>query len=279
MGLTGIIVRASFKLQRVETAYIKEEILKAKNLEEITNLFDQSRDFTYSVAWIDLLAKGDDTGRSVLMRGEHAKRDEAGSHADPLTIKPKRKISVPFNLPGFFLNSFSVKAFNSVYYQRARSGQTLVKDYDSFFYPLDAIENWNRMYGKKGFMQYQLVFPKKSSVEGLRKILERVSEEGRSSFLAVIKLFGKQNDLISFPMEGYTLTMDFPVRPGLERFLVELDAIVLDHGGRLYLTKDARMSGEFFRKTYKRAEEFIKLKNSFDPDGKFASLQSKRLGI
>lgn len=279
MGLTGVIVRATIKLGKIETAYIKQQTLKAKNLGELMEFFEEASDTTYTVAWVDCLAKKDgDIGRSVLMKGEHAAADDIGTK-NPLSPPEKRKIAVPFNLPGFSLNRYTVKIFNSVYYGMARHGKTSVLDYDSFFYPLDGIHNWNRIYGRKGFMQYQFVLPKETSLDGLKKVLKKTADTGMGSFLAVLKLLGPQERLISFPMEGYTLALDFPMTKNLFGFLDELDDIVLDYGGRLYLAKDARMSSDMFKKSYKNSDRFIQYKHSVDKKGKFQSLQSKRLGI
>ena len=153
-----------------------------------------------------------------------------------------------------------------------------VVSYEPFFYPLDAILNWNRGYGKKGFIQYQFVLPLESK-NGLVEILHRISDKGIGSFLAVLKVFGPQDDLISFPKEGYTLALDIPVRNGLMPFLDELDALVLQHGGRLYMSKDARMKPEILEKGYPRLDEFKSIIRKYNPESKFSSLQSERLNL
>ena len=153
-------------------------------------------------------------------------------------------------------------------------------DYDAFFYPLDAIGSWNRIYGSRGFTQYQCVLPKETSRKGLHEILTEISGSGMGSFLAVLKLFGKGNgNLLSFPMEGYTLAMDFPLTKNIFDFLNRLDGIVLEHGGRLYLSKDVRMGQEMFMKTYPNSAQFVQFKRRVDPENRMSSLQSKRLGI
>ena len=175
------------------------------------------------------------------------------------------------------LNTLTVKAFNFLYYgKNFRKEINNVVPYEPFFYPLDAILHWNRGYGKKGFVQYQFVLPL-SAKEGLINILRRISDEGLGSFLAVLKVFGKQDSLISFPDEGFTLALDFPVRNGLFRFLDELDQIVLQYGGRLYMSKDARMKPEVLFKGYSRIEEFKSILKKYNPSGKLSSLQSRRL--
>jgi FAD/FMN-containing dehydrogenase len=152
-----------------------------------------------------------------------------------------------------------------------------VVHYDGFFYPLDSILEWNRIYGKNGFVQYQFVLPLEASKLGMKNILHRINKMGMGSFLAVLKLFGEQDDLISFPMRGYTLALDFPIRQGLFEFLDELDKLVTDHGGRIYLSKDARMKKEIFWKSYPHAAEFQAILQKYDPENRFVSHLSQRL--
>lgn len=282
MGLTGVILRASFHLIPVESAYIRQETIKAKNLDAIMDIFEESVDWTYSVAWIDCLASGENQGRSIMMRGEHAKLDELEGEKKeaPLALPEKRKLNIPFNFPSFALNTWSVKAFNELYYRKAPSEKTeAIIGYDSFFYPLDAIHNWNRIYGQRGFTQYQFVLPKEHSKEGLKRILDVIAASGQGSFLAVLKLFGKQDDLLSFPKEGYTLALDFPITPTLFDLFKELDRLVLEHGGRLYLTKDVRMDAAMMEAGYEKLEEFKKSREELDKRSLFHSLQSKRVGL
>lgn len=282
MGLTGVILRASLRLIPIETAYIGQQTVKAKGLSHIMDLFEESAEWTYSVAWIDCLSTGRSLGRSILMRGEHARRDDLPKkYKAPLMLKERKKLSVPFNMPGLALNSLSVRAFNALYYGKVPSGagRSMVS-YDSFFYPLDAIHHWNRIYGKGGFAQYQFVLPMAASGKGMREMLTRIARSGMGSFLAVLKLFGKQEEgLLNFPMEGYTLALDFPMKRGLMELLDELDRMVLDFGGRLYLTKDSRMGKDTLHASYPRIGEFMQLRERFDPRGAFSSLQSRRLGL
>ena len=245
MGLSGIILNATFRLRKVDTAYIREETVRASNLDEIMDAFEASNDWTYSVAWIDCLAKGDRMGRSILMRGEHASISDLVQQVQksaPLIPKKGLQLGIPINFPNVALNPLSMKAFNFAYYNKTRAGthQNIV-DYNSFFYPLDAIDNWNRIYGTRGFTQYQFVLPKAAGREGMRTILKRITESGLGSFLAVLKLFGEQESFMSFPMAGYTLALDFPISLKAMSLFKELDAMVADYGGRLYLAKDSRM--------------------------------------
>lgn len=274
MGLTGVILDAKIRLQPITSSMINQTTIKTKNLRETFEAFEQYRESTYSVAWIDCLAKGDDLGRCLLMVGEHAQ-------AGPLVYAAKQKLSVPFDFPSFALNRFSVKAFNTAYYGKVSEGvsEQLVS-LDSFFYPLDAIGQWNRIYGKKGFVQYQFVLPLDQSYQGLEKVLARIAASGKGSFLAVLKLFGKGNDnWLSFPMEGYTLSLDFKVEPGVFDLFDELDQIVLDHGGRFYLAKDARITKDKFESGYRGIKKFRGLREVQKMNKKFNSLQSKRVEI
>jgi len=284
MGLSGIILNATFRLRRIETAYMTEETVRAENLKEIMDCFEASSDWTYSVAWIDCLAKGDSLGRSIMMRGEHATAPDLliQSHKQaPLHPRQGMKLDVPFRFPNFALNHYTMQAFNFAYYNKCRPGtHKQVVSYNQFFYPLDAVANWNRIYGKRGFTQYQFVIPKDAGREGMERILKRITDSGLGSFLAVLKLFGKQDSFISFPMEGYTLALDFPISHKAMDLFKELDAMVADYGGRLYLAKDSRMNAGMFEKTYPNADEFrqaISVLN--EGPTRFASLQSKRIGI
>jgi len=281
MGLTGIITRIKFDLKKIETSYIKQKQIKAENLDEVLRLFDEYKHYTYSVAWIDCLKKGKNFGRSILMLGEHAVMQDLDENrgTEPLKVPAKKQISFPFNLPSFVLNQFTVKAFNFLFYSKNLKKEiNNVVSYEPFFYPLDAVLHWNRGYGKKGFLQYQFVLPLESK-QGLIEILHRISDAGMGSFLAVLKVFGEQNDLISFPKKGYTLALDFPVRENLFPFLDELDKIVLQYNGRLYLSKDARMNAEVFWKSYDNANQFQETIKKYNPGFKINSVQARRLHI
>ena len=279
MGLTGVITRVKFNLKKIETAYIKQKQIKAENLEELIRLFEEYKHYTYSVAWVDCLKKGKQFGRSILMLGEHAKLEDLNEKQKkkPLELHPKKQITLPFNLPSWALNNLTVKAFNFLFY-----GKNLKKEinnvisYEPFFYPLDAVLHWNRMYGKKGFVQYQFVLPLEAK-SGLIEIMNTIGASGMGSFLTVLKVFGKQDSIISFPKEGYTLAMDFAVRKGLMEFLDKLDEIVLKYGGRLYMSKDARMKPGALQAGYPKLEEFKSIVRKYNSHNKFCSLQSERL--
>jgi len=283
MGLTGVILNAKLRLIPIETAYIRQESLKARNLDHLMDLFEESEGWSYSMAWIDCLVTGDSAGRGILMRGEHATLSElvdGRQMENPLKLKPSRRLNVPITLPGFVLNNLTMKVFNALIYGKQTAGLSMsIVDYDTFFYPLDAIANWNRIYGRRGFTQYQFILPKESSRAGMAKILRRITDSGRASFLAVLKLYGKQNGYLPFAMKGYSLALDFPITNGLFEFLDELDQIVLQHGGRLYLTKDVRMKKEMFLQSYPNVETFIDRVKDVNRTGKFRSFQSDRVGI
>ncbi len=282
MGLTGVIVSVKFQLKKIETSYINEKKIRVDNLEELLHLFESNNNYTYSVAWIDCLKKGNGFGRSVLMLGEHAKLNELNSEQKAngaLALPKKKSISFPVNLPSWVLNNFTVRLFNFLFYHKNfKKEKNSIIPYEPFFYPLDAILHWNKGYGKKGFVQYQFVVPMENK-EGLITILKKISDKGWGSFLAVLKTFGEQTDLISFPIAGYTLALDFPVRDGLFNFLDELDEIVLQYGGRIYLSKDARMKANTFWKGYSNSKKFASVIEKYNPQTKFQSIQSSRLSI
>lgn len=273
MGLTGMIYAVSFRLKKISSSYIRVTKYRAKNLKEIFALFEEHPDPTYSVAWIDCLASGNSMGRSILMLGEHATASEAGKKAPLVPHKPP-KLTVPFFFPNWALNKWTVKAFNTVFYNnpKVRSGKQEIIHYDPYFYPLDAIHHWNRIYGKKGFTQYQFVLPKSVSYEGVSEVLSLMQASGQASFLAVLKLFGKSHEdrYLHFPQEGYTLAVDFQVNDKVFAMLDKFDEIVTSMGGKVYLTKDARMSPETFKSMYSQ---------QLPTQSKFQSSQSRRLRI
>ncbi|WP_085901310.1 FAD-binding oxidoreductase [Kiloniella majae] len=274
MGLTGLILDATFKLKKIESSFVEETTYKAANLKECLALFDEHNSAIYSVAWIDCLKQGKELGRSLLMLGRHS---DKGGYIDLKKTVP----SIPFNMPGFCLNKFSVGVFNSLYYGRVREKiQERQVHYSPYFYPLDGIENWTRLYGAKGFVQYQFVIPKEAGLEGMTCVLDKIAQSGAGSFLSVLKVFGKGNDnFLSFPFEGYTLALDFKVSTRTFELLDQLDAIVHDYGGRIYLTKDARMSERVFKKGYPEWEAFQTVREKYGVLGIFSSLQSRRLGL
>ena len=282
MGLTGVILSASFRLKPIETAFIMEETLATRDLDETMILLETSRNWPYSAAWIDCLARGSKQGRSLLMRGRFMERHALLPQlmSDPLRLVIARQFTVPVDAPAMLLNRLTIRVFNELYY---RSGATLSRTrpihFDRFFFPLDRLREWNRLYGRRGFVQHQCVLPKGESSTGIRAILDRISTVGQGSFLAVIKLFGPAGEgLLSFPMEGYTLTLDFPIRTGTPALLITLDEIVHRHGGRVYLAKDACCTSERVRRGYPRYVAFSTIRTEMAClTPKFASALSRRL--
>lgn len=282
MGLTGIILRAAIRLRPVETAWIAQTTIPAPDLQAAMAIFEAAQDATYSVAWIDCLGTGKQLGRSLVMLGEHATRSDlpAEQASAPYKIKPKPRLTVPLDFPAFALSGLTVRAFNALYYRAGtrKTGEQLV-DWDSYFYPLDAIRNWNRIYGRRGFAQFQCALPLDRSESGLTALLAETSTTGAGSFLAVLKRFGKQDSAFSFPMEGYTLALDFPINPKTLALLDCLDRITIEHGGRFYLAKDSRMSAETLRASDGRLGKFQAHRESRGFTSRFRSAQSERLSL
>jgi FAD/FMN-containing dehydrogenase len=282
MGLTGVILRIAFRLMRIETGWIRQRTVPAQDLDTAIATFEAAQDSTYSVAWIDCLAAGAALGRSVLLLGEHALVDELppARRERPFAVPRRRRVTIPIDAPSWLLSRPVVRAFNAAYWRRhaARAGEGLV-DWDAYFYPLDAIAGWNRLYGRRGFLQFQCVLPLEASAQGLRSLLSAIAAEGAASFLAVLKRLGSAAGGISFAMPGYTLALDFPVSAGSLRLLERLDAITVDHGGRFYLAKDARMTDETLRRADPRVGAFAAMRSASGAARHFASLQSRRLGL
>ena len=280
MGLTGVILRAAIRLRRVESGWIRQRTIAAPDLDAALAAFEASADATYSVAWIDCLAGGAGLGRSLLMLGEHAAADEvpAAFRDRPFDVPARRRRTVPLDAPSAALNRWTLRAMNGAYWRRGtRAPSRSVVDWDSYFYPLDAILGWNRVYGRRGFVQFQCVLPPDRARAGLRALLAETSRTGQGSFLAVLKRLGAQASRFSFPMDGYTLALDFPATPSVMALLERLDAIVLDHGGRFYLAKDARMAAETLRRADPRAADFRAMRAGAGLTEGFASAQSGRL--
>ncbi len=284
MGLTGVILSARFRLRRIETAFVMEETLAARDLDETMALFEASREWPYSVAWIDCLAQGAQLGRAVMTRGAFMDRSALPARLASAPLRPARagRLAVPVDAPSVLLNRFSIRLFNALYHRRGRmrTGARPLH-FAPFFFPLDGVEAWNRLYGRRGFVQYQCVLPKSESAAGVAALLERAAASGRGSFLAVLKLFGPAGDgLMSFPMEGYTLALDFPMRNGALGLLDELDAITHRHGGRVYLAKDVRCTPERVREGYPRLDAFAAVRaEAAGARPRFASALSRRLAL
>jgi FAD/FMN-containing dehydrogenase len=282
MGLTGVILRAAFRLRPVETSWIRQTIIPAASLEAAIEAFEANRTAAYSVAWIDCLSGGSARGRSLVILGEHACLDELPSAGRDtrFATRKERRMPVPFAMPAALFNRATVAEFNALYYWNgARHAGSSLVDWDSYFYPLDGLEGWNRIYGRQGFVQFQCVLPLAASLAGLTEILRVTEAAGSAPFLAVLKRMGLARGGISFPMEGYTLTMDFPATARNLALLAELHHVTITHQGRIYLAKDGCTTAEAVRQADPRIEEFASMRARCGLRAAFASAQSERLEI
>jgi FAD/FMN-containing dehydrogenase/short-subunit dehydrogenase len=253
MGKTGIIVSIEFQLKKIKTSYIKLRTIQAKNYAEVIQLMESNKNSTYSVAWIDCLASNKNMGRSVLLLGEHAALEDLSTKIkNPLEIHKKSKFSLFFYFPSFVINNLFVRIFNFLYYHKSIQSTSKIVHYDSYFFPLDIVNNWNRIYGKKGFLEYQMVFPKIHAEIGIKRALELLTNYNSASFLSVIKAFGDKNptDYLNYPIEGITLGLDLKISKRVWVLLDELDELVAEYGGKTYLAKDARINKINFEKQY-----------------------------
>jgi decaprenylphospho-beta-D-ribofuranose 2-oxidase len=284
MGLTGVILNAKVQLTAIKTSKILGTNIVCKNLDELMNEMVLADDYAkYSVAWVDTLARGKNLGRSILSIGEHAAETDLGRklRKAPLQYSSKQLISFPKIAFSGIINRFTARSFNALWFHKAVfSKKSKLVSFDSFFYPLDGVRNWNHVYGSGGFVQYQFSVPDETS--GLiRMVLERLSENRIPSFLSILKRFGENgNGLISFPSKGWTLTVDIPTGvTGLGELLDELDEKIVDAGGRVYLAKDSRMNPRLLESMYPLINEFRKVKNEIDPENVFQSNLGRRLGL
>lgn len=282
MGLTGFILDCEIQLKKITSPFIYNKSIKLKNLETLfAKIEEHSDDYHYSVAWIDVVAKGSSYGRGVLLLGNNA---ELNSLPEKLKKRSQakyieKKIAVPFEIPFNTLNKFTISLFNAGFYTTARNSEDY-QHYDKYFYPLDFILDWNHIYSKSGLIQYQLNVPLEKGKEAIDKVLKKVVSYGGGSFLAVIKKMGDQEGILSFPFKGYTLSMDFPVKKGTVEMCRELDKIVMEYGGRTYLTKDSILDEKTFKQMYSGLwEKWMDIKMKFDPDNKFTSSLGRRIGL
>lgn len=275
MGLTGIISKISLQLIPVSSNQMLIKHYPAGNLEELLLLLNDSvLDDQYSIAWFDVLATKNQFGRSIMMTAHHA------NTTSYLEMK-KKQLSIPFNLPSWMLNKSIVKIFNEFYFHENKNKNEFTTHYTNYLYPLDHIQNWNRLYGKRGFIQYQCVLPMQTAADAIKQLLEYLHTTNYPAFLGTLKRFGEQSQgLLSFPLHGFTLALDLPIRnAGLFTILDKMDNMVVNHGGRIYLAKDARLQPETFRAMYPRFTEWLAIKNRIDPEHFFCSSLSRRLQI
>ena len=283
MGLTGVLTAATLRTIPVETGWVRVDTERHDDLGSLMAAMRASDDdWTYTVAWVDTVSGGRALGRSVLTRGEHARADELDARRSrtPYPLPGDPRLSAPALVPNGLVSRSTVRAFNELWFRKAprrRTGelQTLA----TFFHPLDGVQAWNRLYGPAGFVQYQLVVPDDAD-EVVHDVVRRLAGSGHASFLAVLKRFGPAGaGLLSFPMAGWTLALDLPVRPGLAAVLDDLDARVVEAGGRVYLAKDGRLSPDRFTAMYPRAEEFARVRDRVDPGRILTSDLARRLGL
>ena len=284
MGLTGLIVRATVQLKRVGTSRVRVDTVRTADIDEtLAVLAEHDRSHGYTVAWSDSLARGGRLGRSVITSGDFAEPGDLApaDRADPFAFRPGARAGLPAWCPPGLINRYTVALANEAWYRkapRARAGE--LQTIGTFFHPLDGIRNWNRVYGPGGFRQYQYVVPFGAEA-AVRRSFEMVSQAHAPSFVTVLKRFGAGDPgLLSFPMAGWTLALDFPARtPGLDGLLDRLDRLVVESGGRVYLAKDSRVPADVLAEMYPRLAEFRKLRGEFDPAGILASDLSRRLGL
>ena len=282
MGLTGFITRARIRLRPVESAYVNVRFEKTKNLEETLHLLENGdRSEEYSVAWVDCAGTRASMGRSVVMFGRHATAEEVPSRwKERLAFPRRRGISIPFTIPLVPHRRWPLGALNAIYYAMNPSAVVRLVDIDRFFYPLDVVGNWNRLFGRDGFLEFQFVVPHHRAVTVVESTLGLVRTLGRTPFLGVLKRFGPASGgLLSFPISGCTFAMDLPVDRGLTNVLREIEGIVVEAGGRIYLAKDATQTAEGFAQSYPRLSDFRAIQRRLDPNGRLSSSLARRLRI
>jgi FAD/FMN-containing dehydrogenase len=282
MGLTGTILTATFRLFPIETPFIRQETVVAENLDQAIAALIAHQDAPYSAAWIDCLASGSALGRSLLYLGRHASRSDLNSFGPQPLQGRKRNLGVPIDFPGFALNRWSVAAFNEIYFRKgsAKAGAPFLNGIDPFFFPLDGVLNWNRIYGRRGFLQHQCVIGADNAHVAISEILSRFARRGNASFLAVLKMLGQEGrGFLSFPVPGFTLALDLAMDSGVFDFLDEIDKIVAAVGGRIYLAKDARQSRTTFEAGYQNLNRFRMVRREIGAERRIASRLLDRLGI
>lgn len=283
MGLTGIVLSATIRMLPIETSRIVIDTFKLPDLDAVMErLAGTDADYRYTVAWMDCLAKGGRLGRSLLDCGNFATPADlpAKARTEPLAFAPKPVASAPDLVPSGLLNKRTIALMNEVWYRKTPASHRKIGTIGGFFHPLDGVRDWNRVYGRAGFVQYQFVVPFGEEA-ALRRMVEQISRVQAPSFVSVLKRFGAGSPgYLSFPAPGWTLALDFPTgTPQLARLLTWLDEQVLGAGGRIYLAKDARMSARDAARMYPRLEEFRKVRAEVDPHGVFVSDQSRRLAF
>lgn len=279
LGLTGVITAATLQLIPIETADIRTDIERMSDLDTLmARLADSDDDYRYSVAWIDLVTGGKALGRGVLERGDHATRAENASDS-PLAVADGRTVNAPPWVPSGLLNRVSARAFNELWFRKSPAEATRIVPYSTFFHPLDRLAGWNRLYGDGGFLQYQFVVPL-GQERALQRAVELIAGAKSPVLLAVLKRLGPGRGLLAFPQAGWTLALDLPARwDGLREVVDALDVLVAEAGGRVYLVKDARLRPEMLPLMYPELEAWRTIRSGLDPDGRFQSDLSRRIGL
>ncbi|UJR81315.1 FAD-binding oxidoreductase [Sandaracinus amylolyticus] len=276
MGLTGHILEVEVRMMRIPTAWILQESRRVDDIDDfIARLKDASHRLPATMGWIDLLTRGKNMGRGTLMAGDFASPDIAPKRFP----KPLPRVTMPFELPSWTVDRWSVRAFNTAYYWKhlPREMHGIVH-WETFFYPLDMIRHWNRMYGTRGFTQYQCVLPDAAGPSAPRRLLEILTSRGGASMLCVIKNCGPEGKgILSFPMPGTSIALDIPVRDDTQQLVDALNEFVLREGGRIYLTKDQFTRPEHFRAMEPRLPKFQEIRAKWDPEQRIRSAQSVRL--
>jgi len=282
MGLLGVILTATIRLKKIETTYFSQRSIKVNDLDGMLAAFRaHDHQFPYSVATLDVFGTGARLGRGVLALGDHARLEELppAMAADPLRVSGPPRLTVPFELPTLTLNRLTIRVVNALL-QQIQSRGGAFSHYEQFTYPLDMLAHWNRGYGPAGFTQYQFVIPFEEGPRRLREILSTILNSTELPFLNVLKCFGKQSEgVLSFPREGYTFAIDFPIRKGTAALLKRLDALVLDAGGRVYLGKDSFLDAATFRAMYPNIDQWLETKAKYDPNHVFTSDLGRRVGL
>jgi decaprenylphospho-beta-D-ribofuranose 2-oxidase len=283
IGLTGIILRATVRMTKTETAYFVADTERTANLDETIERFSDGSDeaYDYSSAWFDSISTGAKLGRAALGRGSLARLDElpATLRANPLKFDAPTLIDLPDVFPNGLANKLSFSAIGELYYRKTKNKKGQIQNLTAFYHPLDLFGDWNRAYGSKGFLQYQFIVPLAAEAE-FRAIVRDIAASGHVSFLNVFKKFGEGNRApLSFPMPGWNICVDFPIVDGLGAFCRSLDERVLAMGGRLYTAKDSRTDAATFAAMYPRLDEWRKVRDGVDPEGVFASDMARRLQL
>jgi FAD/FMN-containing dehydrogenase len=274
MGLTGHILEVAFRMARLPSPWIWNESARMRDIDQfVDNLKQASAAWPMTVGWIDCLTAGAHLGRGILYKGRWAEPSEAPAKPP----RPKRRVTVPFDCPSFVLGRPSIVAFNALYYHRPLPRPGIVHP-ESYFYPLDVLRGWNRLYGRRGFTQHQSVLPDEAGRGAVRRFLEVLVKHGGASFLCVIKDCGPEGTgLLSFPRPGISVALDIAVRDDTQALIDALNERVIAEGGRIYLTKDAFTRPEHFRAMEPRLAEFQRIRRKWDPEGRIRSAQSQRL--